>query len=255
MNSEAHRACLWLIGVGPGDPELLTLKAARLLAACPVWAAPVARAHAAGGESAALAIAQAALPEANPKILRLDFLMRPVTLGRAPDPEQAAAWNRAAEAILAELDAGRDVAFPTLGDVGLYSTAFYVLEALRARRPDAAVRIVPGITAMSACSAGQMRPLALGDDLLTVVPAAFDDERLRGILETCDAVVLMKVHKKFEALLALLEELGLTDRAVLVERAGLPEERVFTDIRRARGEKLHYFSTILVRKKSLGSLS
>ncbi len=246
--STTQKGRLFLVGVGPGDPELVTVKALRILAASPVWAAPLAR-HSSRGESTALAIAQAALPEARPEILHLEFAMKPVHLGRKTDPEQLAVWRAAADAVLARLDAGRDVAFPTLGDVGLYSTAFYLLTLIKDERPEVTVRIVPGITAMSACSAGQMRPLALGDDIFAVVPAAFEDERLRDILTRLDAVVLMKVHRRFDALLDLLEELGLVEQSVLVECAGLPEERVYTDIRAARGRKLHYFSTLLIRRK------
>ena len=85
--------------------------------------------------------------------------------------------------------------------------------------------------------------------MLAVVPAAFEDDRLRQILTSLDAVVLMKVHRRLDTLIDLLEELGLVDQAVLTERSGLPGERVYTDVRAARGRELHYFSTMVVRKK------
>ncbi len=241
---------LYLVGVGPGDPELMTVKAVRALTRCPVWAAPTARDDG-KGESSALSIAQAAVDSADRQILRLFFPMKRVALDDRADPVLLDAWHDSASAVLERLDQGLDVAFPTLGDPGVYSTAFYLLSAIQQQRPDVAISIVPGITAMSACSAGQTRPLALGDDVLAVVPAAFADERLRRILCDLDAVVLMKVHRQMDSLIPLLEELGLVEQAVLIECAGLPQERVYTDIRALRGQKLHYFSTMLIRKKNV----
>ena len=122
---------------------------------------------------------------------------------------------------------------------------------IQERRPQTRVTVVPGITAMAACAASQSSPLALGDDVLAVVPAAFEDDRLRHILTTLDTVVLMKVHRRLDALIDLLVELDLVDHAVLIERSGHLDEQVYTDIRAARGKKLHYFSTMLIRKKKV----
>ena len=241
---------LYLVGVGPGDPELMTVKAVRTLEQCPVWAVPTAR-DGGKGESSALTIALGMVQAKDREIVRLFFPMKRVFLESQADPTLVRAWKEAAETVLSRLDQGLDVAFPTLGDPGVYSTAFYLLEVIQQERPDTHISIVPGITAMSACSAGQARPLALGNDVLAVVPAAFEDKRLRPILAELDAVVLMKVHKRLDSLIALLEELGLVEQTVLIECAGLPEERVYTDIRAASGRKLHYFSTMLIRKKSL----
>ena len=241
---------LYLVGVGPGDPELMTVKAVRTLERCPVWAVPTAR-DGGKGESSALAIALGMVQAQDRKIVRLFFPMKHVFLESPAGPALASAWQEAAAAVLSQLDQGLDVAFPTLGDPGVYSTAFYLLGVIQQMRPDTRISIVPGITAMSACSAGQARPLALGNDVLAVVPAAFEDERLRRILIELDAVVLMKVHKRMDSLIALLEELDLIDQAVLIECAGLPEERVYTNIRAAAGRKLHYFSTMLIRKKNV----
>lgn len=239
---------LYLVGVGPGDPELMTCKAVRVLSRTRVWAVPSARQN---GTSSARQIAEQMVPDTDRTILSLCFPMKKVYLGQETDEQLLDAWRQSAEEVMHHLDRGEDVAFPTLGDVTLYSTAFYLLPMIQEQRPQTEVTVIPGITAMAACAASQNSPLALGDDILTVVPAAFEDDRLRHILLTMDAVVLMKVHRRIDALLDLLEELGLVDCAVLTERSGLPDERVYTDVRRARGRKLHYFSTMVIRKKKV----
>jgi len=239
---------LYLVGVGPGDPELMTYKAVRILTDAKVWAVPTAREN---GISSAQQIAGQLVPDNGREILSLCFPMKKVFLGQETDNQLLQAWGKAADEVIARLDQGRDVAFPTLGDTTLYSTAFYLLPMILERRPQTKVTVVPGITAMAACAASQSNPLALGDDVLAVVPAAFEDDRLRHILTSLDAVVLMKVHRRLDALIDLLTELDLVDHAVLIERSGLPDERVYTDIREARGKKLHYFSTMLVRKKKV----
>jgi precorrin-2/cobalt-factor-2 C20-methyltransferase len=241
---------LHIVGIGPGDPELMTCKAVRILEQCRIWAVPKAKEE---GSSSALQIAAAMVGLADKTVLELCFPMKKIRLGREPDPEAAQGWQRAAQTVLDHLEQGQDVAFPTLGDPGLYSTAFYLLATLHELRPGLPVTIVPGITAMSACSAQVGSPLGLGDDVLTVVPAAFDDERLRGILLNSDAVVLMKMFRQLPRLLSLLDELGLTGKAVLVERCGLPDQHVYSNVREALGRDLHYFSTLILRKKQIGA--
>ncbi|MBV5316399.1 MAG: precorrin-2 C(20)-methyltransferase [Desulfobulbaceae bacterium] len=239
---------LYLVGVGPGDPELMTYKAVRILTDTRVWAVPTAREN---GVSSALQIADQLVPVNGREILSLCFPMKKVFLGQETDDQLLLAWGKAADEVISHLDRGKDVAFPTLGDATLYSTAFYLLAMILERRPQTKVTVVPGITAMAACAASQSSPLALGDDVLAVVPAAFEDDRLRHILTSLDTVVLMKVHRRLDALIDLLTELDLVDHTVLIERSGLPDERVYTDIREARGKQLHYFSTMLVRKKKV----
>ena len=239
---------LYLVGVGPGDPELMTYKAVRILTDAKVWAVPMAKEN---GSSSALQITSQMVPSNGRKILELCFPMKKVFLGQETDQLLLQAWGKAADEVITYLDQGKDVAFPTLGDATLYSTAFYLLPMILERRPQTKVTVVPGITAMAACAASQSSPLALGDDVLAVVPAAFEDDRLRHILTSLDAVVLMKVYRRLDALIDLLTELDLVDQAVLIERSGMPDERVYTDIRQARGLKLHYFSTMLIRKKKV----
>ncbi len=251
MTTKRQQGRLYLVGVGPGDPELMTCKAVRVLENAPVWIAPRARSN---GNSSALRIAAAQVGMDGHEVLELPFSMKKIRLGEQADPGVTALWREAADAVLARLDRGQDVAFPTLGDPALYSTAFYLLTTLQERRPQIRATIVPGITAMAACSARVCQPLGLGDDVVTIVPAAFDDERLRHILTTFDAVVLMKVHRRVAQVVALLDELNLTERAVLIERCGLDDQRIYTDVRQAVGRDLHYFSTMLVRRRSLEGL-
>ncbi len=236
---------LYIVGVGPGDPGLVTLKAARVLAAAPVWIAPCGRRT---GDSTALAIAAAAVGDEGKTIERLYFPMRKVRRCREVEAEVAAAWRRAAAAVLAHLDGGRDVAFPTLGDPALYSTGFYVCETLAGMRPGARVSIIPGVSSIGASAAAAGGPLCLGDDRLVVIPATYENGLLRDTLERFDTVVLMKVHRVMDRVLALLDDMDLLDRAVLVERAGQEGERIVRGLRHAAGTEPHYFSTIIVRR-------
>ena len=246
---------LYLVGVGPGDPELMTYKAVRVLERTRVWVVPKAREN---GASSALQIASAMVGSVGKEVLEVRFPMKKIRLEQEPDPEVRQGWQEAARIVLERLEQGEDVAFPTLGDPGLYSTSFYLLNTLQEMFQESGqevpVSIIPGITAMAACSAQLHAPLGLGDDVLSVVPAAFDDTRLRDILLTADVVVLMKVFRRLPAVIELLDELDLTDKAVLLERCGMDDQRIYTDIREAADKELHYFSTLLIRKKQINKV-
>jgi precorrin-2/cobalt-factor-2 C20-methyltransferase len=245
------QATLYIIGVGPGDPDLLTIKALNVLRRCPVIATPKATQN---GHSTALSIVQQALPVAEThekEIMELHFPMKKIQLGQEPDPEVLQAWQYAAGKIFAILSQGRDVAFPTLGDPAIYSTGYYLYATILEMHPEVRVQFVPGISAMSSCSATTHTPICLGDDMLAVIPATFSDNRLRQILETFDTIVLMKVHRVMDHLISLLNDLNLLDKAALVERVGMEDERVIGDLSVLAGQtgQVHYFSTIIVRKK------
>ncbi|PIE55945.1 MAG: precorrin-2 C(20)-methyltransferase [Desulfobulbus propionicus] len=237
---------LLLVGVGPGDPELMTYRAVQAMADAPVWIGPKAREN---GTSSALAIASSKVAPQGHEVLELRFPMQKVNLGENVPQEVENAWRSAAAKVLARIDQGQDVAFPTLGDPGVYSTGFYLLATLQEQRPTLKVEIIPGITAMSACSAQLAQPLALGDDVLAVVPAAFDDDRLRRILAEHDVIVLMKVYRRLPVLVSLLQEMGLLENALLIERAGFADQRIYTNLVEVQDQPLHYFSTLLLRKR------
>jgi precorrin-2/cobalt-factor-2 C20-methyltransferase len=239
----------YIVGVGPGDPQLMTLKAARILEKCNVWFVPSAFEN---GGSMALKIASGGVSREGKTILSHHFPMKQVHRGEDPDPEIKSAWQEAAKIIMASLGDGQDVVFPTLGDPAIYSTGFYVCETLQEYGSPFKIQIVPGVSAIGASSAVSALPLCLGDERLSVIPATFENERIRELLELSDVVVFMKVYKVMERLVGLLEELGLVDNAVLVERCSLPDQRIWTDVRKAVGQNIHYFSTMVVRKDVCG---
>jgi precorrin-2/cobalt-factor-2 C20-methyltransferase len=238
---------LYIVGVGPGDPELLTFKAYNALNGCSVIATPKGSKE---GNSTALSIIQQAVELERKTVLELHFPMRKVRMGKKPDKEVERGWQEAARVVLANLDDGNDVAFPTLGDPAIYSTGYYLYQTIAELRPDVRVVFVPGISALSACSASITIPICLGDDRIAIIPALFSSNKLKETLLSFDTIVLMKVHKVIEELKALLEDLDLLDSAVLVEKAGMKEEKIFYSLRELT-DPIHYFATIIVRKRPL----
>ena len=227
------------IGVGPGDPELMTVKGARLLAQCRNVFVPKAGIAV---QSVALEIAKGYLAPCA-CVRELTF---PMTTDRA---ELASAWDASAGEVAIPLEAGQDACFLTLGDPMLYSTYIHLLRALRARFPALPVMTVPGITAMCAAASLAEFPIGQFKEPVTIVPAADDLHAVRQALAAGGMLVLMKVGKRLEALIDLLENAGRIGGSVLVSRAGMPGERIETDIRKLRGEgaEAGYLSVILSR--------
>jgi len=230
---------LYGIGVGPGDPELLTIKALRLLKAAPVVFTPVARA---GARSLARSIVEKYLEPSRQQIVELVFDMHDEHEG------QAMRWHANARTIADSLASGTNAVFLTEGDPMLYSTFVHVARALAAQHPDVKIVPVSGISAVHAAAAAAGVPLADGDERLAVLPATYEGERLRDVLETFDTVVLLKVASVFDSVLDMLEQLGIVEGAILVTRCGWPEEQVVIDVRTLRGQRLDYFSTLIVRR-------
>ncbi|MPZ15776.1 MAG: precorrin-2 C(20)-methyltransferase [Chloroflexi bacterium] len=232
---------LYGIGVGPGDPELLTLKGLRLLRSVPVIFTPVARP---GARSYAREVVDQFLEPGRQEVVELCFAMRDDTAGMSRQ------WRTNADTILGCLQDGRDAAFLTEGDPMLYSTFVHITWALRERQPDVAVQVVPGISSIQAAAAVTEIPLADRDERMAVIPASYEGVELRSTLEAFDTVVLLKVASAKDRVLDTIEELGLTDRAVLVERCGRPEQTIIRDVRSLRGRRLDYFSLIIIRKSA-----
>lgn len=226
------------LGVGPGDPELLTLKALRVLERCPHVFVPKARKKA---ESVALDIARSHIP-GDAVVHRALF---PMTEDRE---ELVRRWDQTACEVAELLRSGQDVCFLTLGDTLLYSTHIYLLRALQEQLPDVNVVTVPGITAMSAVAALTQFPLGEGKKPVTIVPSADDMSTLDRAIDLGGTLVIMKVGKRLGAVLDLLESRGVIDGGVFVSRAGLDGERLERDLKdlKSADPKAGYLSTILV---------
>jgi precorrin-2/cobalt-factor-2 C20-methyltransferase len=236
------------VGVGPGDPELVTVKAVRVLREADLVLVP---AMAGSGESTvgrAEATVRAHLSDGS-RLRRCSFELserRGVTAARE------AAWDDAADEVVAAFAGGaRLVAFATIGDPNVYSTFTYLASGVRARRPDVEVRTVPGITAMQALAAASGTWLCEGTETLTLVPATAGDEELAAALARPGSVVAYKGGRRGHELTDLLAAAGRLEGAVLGRNLGLPGEAVMPAAR-ARGAQ-PYLSTLLVPATGRGA--
>ncbi len=229
------------IGVGPGDPELLTVKAIRAMHEADFIIAPKTEKK---EESVALAIARPYLKE-DVQIVRQVF---PMVVDFEKSPE---IWEHNKEEIIALLDEGKTVAFLTLGDPMFYSTYIYIFRLLEGCGHE--IETIPGIPAFCAIGSKLGYPLVEGNDILAIVPATADEEKIKRVMQATDNVVMMKVYKNFSQMVDVLEDNELTENAVMISRCGLNDEKRIDDLLAARHEKVNYLSTILARRTA-GSL-
>lgn len=228
---------LYGIGVGPGDPELITMKGARLLAEAKHVFVPKARIK---EDSLALEIASRHIGSA-----AVHELVFPMITDKA---ELARKWDEAAQAVAEVLAKGEDACFVTLGDPMLYSTYIYLIRALLKALPTARIQTAPGVTAFSAVAALTNQPVGEGKEPVTIIPAADDLDSIRKAVNGEGTVVLMKVGKRLNGILDILEEAGVIDNAVFAAYAGQAGERVETNLRSLRDSnpETGYLSTIIV---------
>jgi len=223
------------VGVGPGDPELLTLKGLRVIREAEVLAFPAPL----EGDS----FARSAVAPHLDGGARIEMPIRmPMLAARFP---AEAVYDAAASRIAAHAEAGRGVAVLCQGDPFFYGSFLYLFARLAADWP---VDVIPGVSSLTACAAAAGAALAARNDVLSVLPAPLDDADLRRRLAQCDAAVLVKVGRHFGRVRALLAHLGLADRARLVIHAGLPDERVLR-LDRVEPPEAPYFSTIVLHKR------
>ncbi|MFH1057908.1 MAG: precorrin-2 C(20)-methyltransferase [Pseudomonadota bacterium] len=234
---QASKGTLYGLGVGPGDPGLITLKAVEVLQ-------KVAVVFAAGSSkneySLALNVVERHLPF-GVAVRRLNF---PMTHDRA---DLDAAWRANAEAVKAELDAGHDVAFLTIGDPLTYSTYGYLLRTLQEIDPEAPVETVPGVTAYHAAAARLNLPLVESKESLLVVSGVSDLNDIPAMAACGDNLVIMKTYKNYDQIIDKLNELPVKRRSYCVSQVGLPGERVIRDATSLKGQKMPYLSLILVK--------
>ena len=226
------------VGLGPGDPELLTRKAMRILSEVDWIFYPF---EARTGTSFSRRILAAlAVPTTK---------CRQVSLGMAQDrgPDQHT-YATAAETMAGELLQGKSVAWVTQGDPLFYSTFIHLYLEMRRRFPDVPITIVPGVTSPSAAAAAAGVPVSLLEEKVAVVPAVYGLDHLPALLDDFATVFLMKVNTVFDQLLETLAVLPHRVQAVYAERVGTPEERLVTDLYTLRGQKLSYFSLVILRQ-------
>ena len=231
---------LYGIGVGPGDPELLTLKAHRILQQVPLVCVPQATTS---SDSFALGIVRKFLNLDAQEVMRIIF----PTNSREGASE---VWRSAACRIAERLKGGQDAAFITEGDPMLYSTFSYVLQSIRADYPGVPVEIVPGVSSVMAAAASAEAPLVTHGQSLAVLPAAYGINGLREAIASHDTVVLMKVNRAMVQALTELEDLGMTGKSIYVKRATTDTEQVVHDLEYLAGEDLDYFSLLIIRRSA-----
>ncbi len=233
---------LYGIGVGPGDPDLITVKAAKILAGCSHVFVPVSRQ---GTDSLALAIAR---DHINPQA-RIHEILFPMTTDRS---ELHARWEHSADTVAEVLETGVDACFLTLGDTLLYSTYIYLLQALRSRISELRVVTVPGITAFSAAAALADFPVGQAKEPVTIIPTSDDLDAVKNALDMGGTVVLMKIGKRLSGILEILEKTGNIDRAIFVSHAGMEKQQIETDLRNFKTENPEqgYLSIILVHART-----
>ncbi|MDL2280220.1 precorrin-2 C(20)-methyltransferase [Desulfovibrio sp. OttesenSCG-928-G11] len=230
-----HAGLLYGVGVGPGDPELLTLRAVRVLNEVSVL---FAAASPKNEDSLALSIAAPHL-RAGVKVLRLDF---PMTRDSAILRE---AWERNASTVLDVLHSGRDGAFLTLGDPLIYSTFGYLMRAVLDMDPNIEVRIVPGVTSFQEAAARSRTVLCQGAENLLLLSGINGAQRLDQALEAADSAVILKAYKNAAEIAAVAGRGGRAERALFASRLGL-EGEVIEQGCAALQKEPHYLSLLLL---------
>ena len=240
-----HR--LTAVGMGPGDPELITLKGMRAIERVQIIFVPRSRD---GGTSLALRIAEPHIDRSRQQVVEL-----PLPMTRNVD-QLTAAWQAAADSISYAFDDAASNAnsvsgaYLLLGDPLLYGTFTYIWGELTERYPQIEVEIVPGVTSFAASAAKAQIPLSTTSDRVAILPASYetDGEMLRTLLHQFDTIILMKAGPVLPQLLTALKENNLLKSTVYAERIGMPEEKIITDLQQLPSEPAPYMSLLIVRK-------
>ncbi|MBW1759615.1 MAG: precorrin-2 C(20)-methyltransferase [Deltaproteobacteria bacterium] len=238
MNNQA--GTLYGIGVGPGDPDLITLKSVKILNRVDVV---FAAASAKNKHSLAVSIAKPHLPEKTPVIM-LPFLMS------KDEDETQAAWQNNARTIIKELEQGKDVAFLTLGDSMTYSTYGYILAHIKRLAPHISVQSIPGITSYQAAAARLNTPLVEGEESFLLLSGVKGGDHLRQLSGKPDSVVFLKAYRNVKDITSALDEADMIENSVGVTKCGQPNEEIVRDIRVLNDRKPDYWTLIMAKKKT-----
>lgn len=229
---------LYGLGVGPGDPELITVKAFRVIQESPVIAYPKKRK---GSKSYAHRIVEVYIRPEEKEMLGLVF---PMTKDQAILDRE---WNGTVEKVWQKLNEGKDVAFVTEGDPLLYSTFIHMMKLMQELHPEVEIKTVPGISSFNGSASRLGIALADGDDHVAIVPARDDYEAMKKAIEDHDAVVFIKVAKVIDLMITVLKDLDLLEKASVVTKVTSDEE-VIWKVSELEGLELEYLTLMVVRK-------
>ena len=238
MMKKAEHGTLYGIGVGPGDPDLIPVKAVGILRRVDViFAASSSK----NSHSRAVNIARTYIPVST----RLYMLPFPMCKDKA---EKAAAWGKNARSILSVLEDGLDAAFLTLGDPLTYATYGYILKSMQALAPYARMVTVPGISSFQAAAARVNIPLVEGNESLTIVSGVEGGGCIRKLAAGVDNLVIMKAYKNVGDITAALAESGRLDTSVGIVNCCLENEEIVQDVRKLSNNQPGYWTLILSKK-------
>jgi precorrin-2/cobalt-factor-2 C20-methyltransferase len=234
------------VGCGPGDPELLTVKATDILRNADVIFTPTARE---GKPSIALSIVQQYV-NATANIVDLIFPM-------VKNREQAKLyWERNAEQIAETAKMGKNVVYLTVGDPSLYSTWIYIQKEITSRYPEINVKIIPGIPSVFAFASQAKISLVEGDETLGIIPACYDLEKVKRTANACDTLVFLKDGRYFGAVIDMLESVGFSDDSMITiaqDVSGGTEvmkRNSLKEIRQNKETAQKYFSLMVAKRKN-----
>ena len=208
------------VGCGPGDPELLTVKAVKAIRNADVIMCPTSKE---GKTSIAYSIISPILDESKkPEVVNLVFPM-------VKDKETLEdTWKKNAQAIADTIKSGRNVVYLTVGDPSLYSTWIYLQRELKSKHPEIKITVVPGIVSMFAFASKVGISIAEGDETVAVIPACYDLSRVKETAKNCDTMIFLKDGRYFDQVIALLKEVGFSDNSLfaIAQDVGTNEEIV-----------------------------
>jgi precorrin-2/cobalt-factor-2 C20-methyltransferase len=237
---------LFCVGCGPGDPELLTVRAANVIMNAEVIFAPTARE---GKPSIALSIVEKYIG----KSTRTANLVFPMVKDKESLKDY---WKRNADEIAVAVRSGKKVVYLTVGDPALYSTWIYIHRELKRSHPDVEVEIVPGVASLFAIAAKVGISLAEGEETVAIVPACYDMERVKRTASACDTVIFLKDGRYFDSVIEMLGESGFPTEANIAiaqnvsDKGEILEVRKLSELLGKKGPTEKYFSIMVAKKNA-----
>ncbi|MFL6478199.1 MAG: precorrin-2 C(20)-methyltransferase [Nitrososphaera sp.] len=237
---------LFCIGCGPGDPDLLTVRAVELVRGADMIFAPTARQ---GKASIALSVVEKYIN----KFTKTVSLVFPMVKDKESLRDY---WKRNADEIASAVRTGKKVVYLTVGDPALYSTWIYIQRELKNQHNDIEIEIVPGVTSMFAIAAKAGISLAEGDETVAIVPACYDMEKVKRTASACDTVIFLKDGRYFDSVINMLGEAGFPDNATVAiaqnvsDEGELLEMKKISELRGKKGPAEKYFSIMVAKKNA-----